>query len=317
MMPAANQGVGMNTGFPDVCTTPAAPSPIPVPYPNMGMNAMSVPFVPNIMVSMAPCHNMGTKPTLTNGDNAGVAHPLFMQPGGTTMGNPRIMMGGMPAAHLAVPTYGNNFNNPVGAKLVPSVTNVLLGFRQECQSRFSSVDAERLLTESGSSARHRGGILSIRIPCISLRCDQWLRTVLTRHAKSTLRGILVDLRANPGGSVAVAHRLVLQLQQLDLPIAIATDAKTASAAELLAASLQDRALARVFGTPSYGKTHAARFLHSVHGLHRVNASVEPMKRPNNQVLAPNGVQPDEVTAAGDALQQAYRWLSQRSVHVPK
>ncbi|MCK5941064.1 MAG: DUF4150 domain-containing protein, partial [Planctomycetes bacterium] len=43
-MPAANQGVGMNMGFPDVCTTPAAPSPIPIPYPNIGMNAMAMPF---------------------------------------------------------------------------------------------------------------------------------------------------------------------------------------------------------------------------------------------------------------------------------
>ena len=27
---------GMSTVFPDVCITPAAPSPIPIPYPNIG-----------------------------------------------------------------------------------------------------------------------------------------------------------------------------------------------------------------------------------------------------------------------------------------
>jgi hypothetical protein len=97
MMPAANQGVGMNMGFPDVCMTPAVPSPVPIPYPNIGMNAMAMPFVPNILVSMAPAQNMTAKPLMTNGDNAGVAHPLCMQPGGTLMGNPRILMGGMPA----------------------------------------------------------------------------------------------------------------------------------------------------------------------------------------------------------------------------
>ncbi|MGH9195550.1 MAG: DUF4150 domain-containing protein [Acidimicrobiia bacterium] len=28
---------GMSTVFPDVCKTPAAPSPLPIPYPNIGM----------------------------------------------------------------------------------------------------------------------------------------------------------------------------------------------------------------------------------------------------------------------------------------
>jgi len=126
MMPASNQGLGMNLGFPDVCMTPMAPSPIPIPYPNLGMNAMAMPFIPNIFVSFVPAHNMAAKPLMTNGDNAGVAHPLVMQPGGTTMGNPKILMTGMPAEHMLVPTYGNNFNDPIGAKIVPSITNVLL-----------------------------------------------------------------------------------------------------------------------------------------------------------------------------------------------
>lgn len=30
---------GISTVFPDVCNTPAAPSPIPIPYPNIGQSA--------------------------------------------------------------------------------------------------------------------------------------------------------------------------------------------------------------------------------------------------------------------------------------
>jgi hypothetical protein len=30
---------GMSTVFPDVCITPAAPSPIPLPYPNIGQSS--------------------------------------------------------------------------------------------------------------------------------------------------------------------------------------------------------------------------------------------------------------------------------------
>ena len=91
MFPASNQGVGMNTGFPDVCLTPAV-VPVPIPYPNLGMNVMSMPMCPNILVSAMPSHNMAAKPLMTNGDNAGVAHPLCMQPGGCTMGNPTVFI---------------------------------------------------------------------------------------------------------------------------------------------------------------------------------------------------------------------------------
>ncbi|MCA8920862.1 MAG: DUF4150 domain-containing protein, partial [Planctomycetes bacterium] len=61
-------------GFPDVCLTPGVP-PVPVPYPNLGSNAMAVPTAPNVLISGMPGQNMGSMPTLTNGDNAGCIHP--------------------------------------------------------------------------------------------------------------------------------------------------------------------------------------------------------------------------------------------------
>ncbi|MEQ9319392.1 MAG: DUF4150 domain-containing protein, partial [Polyangiaceae bacterium] len=48
-MLASNNGVGQNIGFPDVCLTPPPPpvGPIPIPYPNFGLNVMSAVFSPN------------------------------------------------------------------------------------------------------------------------------------------------------------------------------------------------------------------------------------------------------------------------------
>jgi carboxyl-terminal processing protease len=312
MMPAANQGVGMNTGFPDVCTTPAAPVPIPIPYPNIAMNAMSVPFIPNIMVSMAPAHNMGAKPMLTNGDNAGVAHPLFMQPGGTTMGNPRIMMGGMPAAHLAVPTYGNNFNNPVGAKLVPSVTNVLLGYRASTESGIHDHRARLLHSQTGTVRRLAHGIVIVRIPCMSLRVDRWLARELQRFAGASLRGLVLDLRSNPGGSVTCAQRMTQQIVQANLPVAVVIDEQTASAAELVAASLRGHSNVRSFGTTSYGKTNAASFLCTPDRILPVAGQETTMRCANNQQLNSRGVCPDEATHPHMAIAAAHHWLRNRS-----
>jgi hypothetical protein len=130
-MLAKTSAGGLCTAFPDVCLTPAppAPAPIPIPYPNIGADPTNVGFVPNVLMTCAPAHNMGTQPPMTNGDNAGVGTGVAS---GTVMGPARtitaaftVLVGGMPLARLTSVTIQNNTNAP-GAKVVPSVTNVLV-----------------------------------------------------------------------------------------------------------------------------------------------------------------------------------------------
>ena len=68
MLPASNRGAGMNVGFPDVCLTPAAPSPIPIPYPNFAMNAQAAPFATSVFISMMNALNMASMIPVTTGD---------------------------------------------------------------------------------------------------------------------------------------------------------------------------------------------------------------------------------------------------------
>ncbi len=128
MMPASNQGVGSDVGFPDVCNTPIGTGTAPLPYPNTGQNATALPFTPTILLSFCPGHNQGSKALMTNGDEAGCAHSSFIMPGANNMGNPRIIMQGMPAETLCNPMAGNNYNCSTDTKTVPSLTNVLMTF---------------------------------------------------------------------------------------------------------------------------------------------------------------------------------------------
>jgi len=129
-MLAKTSAGGMCLAFPDVCLTPAPPAPpIPVPYPNIALDPTNVGFVPNVLMTCAPAHNMGTKPPMTNGDNPGVAMGVAS---GTEMGTARtvtaaftVLVGGKPLARLTSITLQNGTNAP-GAKIVPSVTNVLV-----------------------------------------------------------------------------------------------------------------------------------------------------------------------------------------------
>jgi hypothetical protein len=130
-MLAKTSAGGMCAAFPDVCLTPAppAPAPIPIPYPNMGVDPTDTSFVPNVLITCTPAHNMSTQPIMSNGDNVGVAMGVAS---GTVMGPVRtvtaaftVIVGGMPLGRLTSITLQNSTNAP-GAKIVPSVTNVLV-----------------------------------------------------------------------------------------------------------------------------------------------------------------------------------------------
>ena len=162
MMPASNASAGMSIGFPDVCLTPAAPAPIPVPYPNLAPNAMSIGFVPTLLVNMMPAIHMMVKTAMTNAMEGGAAHPMFKQMGGYTMGQPTILYNGIPSISLLCPTNGNMYNNPIGAKLVPDVVAVFLNSATGCTrngetERANEGDAEALLAVFGRQPDHSAG----------------------------------------------------------------------------------------------------------------------------------------------------------------
>ena len=216
MLPASNKGVGMNMGFPDVCLTPAVPSPIPIPYPNMAMNAMAAPFCPTILLTCMPALNMASMIPMTLGDNAGVANPLFMQMGRYTMGNPTVMLEALPAINLTCPTTGNMMNNPVGAVLVPSATNVLFaralpdggvpGATCGSEAVREIVDA---MTPGAPSAvevadlsRHDAlrGIAHLRVRAFASGVASRVYAQLQRRGEAPA-ALILDLRGNRGGEL--------------------------------------------------------------------------------------------------------------------
>ncbi|MEZ4300776.1 MAG: DUF4150 domain-containing protein [Polyangiaceae bacterium] len=119
---------GMCMAFPDVCLTPT-PAPVPIPYPNMTFHPMSVLFVPNVLVTCAPAHNMLTMAPLSVGDNTGVAlgvaSGMVMGPQRNLTGAFTVIVGCAPMTRLTSLSLQNS-TNTVGAAIVPSVTTVLV-----------------------------------------------------------------------------------------------------------------------------------------------------------------------------------------------
>ena len=68
----AHKGIGgMSTVFPDVCKTPAAPSPIPIPYPNIGKSSDTSGGPTTVKTDGKMPMVKGAKYSRSSGDEAG------------------------------------------------------------------------------------------------------------------------------------------------------------------------------------------------------------------------------------------------------
>jgi carboxyl-terminal processing protease len=311
-------------GFPDVCNTPAGPATVPVPYPNIGLNAQAVGFSPVVKVSGVNALNLGSMVPMTSGDEGGVAHPTIKGPATYTMGNPVVSIDRLPAINLTVPTTGNNMNNALGAVLVPSAVNVMFCRRpatpgDELESlgdamRSCSVRAAELLP---------GGIGLLRVEACGPDLPSAIYAEARRMARAALRGLVLDLRGNPGGELDAALRLLEDFlpagaviaRVLDpdgdereilasgkvtctLPLVLLVDGTTASAAELIAASLQENGRALVVGTRTYGKASAQRVAAMDGAARRVNAG--GWRTGSGASIEGRGVVPDAYVAASSS-----------------
>ena len=288
MLPASNSGAGMNMGFPDVCVTPMGPVPTPVPYPNMAMNAMAVPFAPNVLVSFVPALNMGSVIPMTLGDQAGVLSP-FMGPGMYAMGNPIVMINALPAINLLCPTTGNNMINPVGAATVPSITNVF--YSDASAPPTGAIDQAgiqelgRALEPPATFALAPDGTALATVPVFSSRLPARLYSAVSRWGRAHVAALVVDLRGCPGGEVMAAIELAgdflpagtLVVTATDgdgdetayraregdpypFPLFLLVDGSTASAAEVFAGALRAHGRAVVIGERTHGKGSAQTLL---------------------------------------------------------
>jgi len=155
---------------------------------------------------------------------------------------------------------------------------------------------------------------------------------------STVRGLIIDLRGNPGGmvqsAVAVADRfldggLILSSEgrhegagQASLaspgdllerrPIAVLIDNQTASAAEILAAALRDQQRATVFGERSYGKGTVQSIWPLSNGS-ALRLTTARYRTPAGRDLEDAGVLPDievpySTSEADPVLEKARNWM---------
>jgi carboxyl-terminal processing protease len=176
------------------------------------------------------------------------------------------------------PTRGMSLHEAVlkirGPEGTP-VTLLILHKGEETPVTITIVRAEIKVASVRSELK--GDIAKVQILYFSLRTPQEIRAVLSDLPRQGVKGILLDLRNNPGGVlqavVEVADEFLEKgviLYQLDnkgerktwmaqegglatgLPLAVLVNGNSASGSEVLAGAFQDRGIP-IFGTQTYGK----------------------------------------------------------------
>jgi len=319
MMIACNNGAGGNFAFPDVCNTPAGPAVVPVPYPNIALNAMAFPFSPTVRFSFMNALNLGSMIPMTSGDEGGVAHPMFKQASRYSMGNPKVFISMLPGVMLGCPTSGNNMNAPLGAAIIPSVTNVFL----------SDTTAGGLLEHARGDrvtwCRAPRDVGLIELPRLTSHSAAELDAAIEALA---VDHVVLDLRGNPGGPLDAARRVLEGLLprgahlytvhegdgdcdpvnsrhegRTQPHLAVLVDGRTASAAEVVVAALRHHGRAVVAGETTFGKGTVQVGRHTPHGWQY--GQVAECSAPDGSRWHGVGITPD-ITCAGLSPAQAAR-----------
>jgi carboxyl-terminal processing protease len=174
-----------------------------------------------------------------------------------------------------------------------------------------------------------GDIAYIQIKQFGDNTDSELRTVLV-EANQAARGIVLDLRSNPGGGlealVKVASRLlndgiILTVRYYDgstevhsvikqdvttsLPIVVLVNKFSASASEVLAGALQDHQRALIAGEITFGKG-SVNYLQPLPDGSAIYLTAARWLTPNGNLIEGQGIAPDTML---DSTQDWVRWAT--------
>jgi Domain of unknown function (DUF4150) len=131
-MPASTKKGGMCLGVPDVCLTPAGPSPVPIPYPNMAQVSGCDGTIDKVLMENKETVVEDSKISSSSGDEAGTVGGVMS---GLNRGEVHFNLysskvyaqGKKIVFHTAMTTHnGSSPNLPVGAQLSPSQSKVIV-----------------------------------------------------------------------------------------------------------------------------------------------------------------------------------------------
>ncbi|MAG34730.1 MAG: hypothetical protein CL878_00550 [Dehalococcoidia bacterium] len=181
---------------------------------------------------------------------------------------------------------------------------------------------KRITTQSVTSEVTDGDVAVIRIRSFSSSTPRQFDAALRRAQSQQTRGIVLDLRDNPGGflssAVAVAsqflptdsvvvieqlgngnqqpHRVLRSGRSLDIPVVVLVNKGTASGAEIVAGALADHDRAILVGESTFGKG-TVQIPHELSDGSAIRITTARWLTPSRHIIQGVGLTPDVVVTA--------------------
>lgn len=181
----------------------------------------------------------------------------------------------------------------------------------------------------------KGDYAHITITEFTERTDDELLPVLKTITDNKAKGIILDLRSNPGGYLSTVVQVASHFldkgvivsvvypdgskdsnsvsplsYKIDLPMVVLVDQYSASASEILSGALQDYHRALIAGQKTYGKGSVNQLLELSDGS-GIYITIARWVTPNGNIIEGNGIQPDVAVDFGtvDGVQWAIDYLT--------
>ncbi len=218
-----------------------------------------------------------------------------------------------------VSTHGKDINNVVALIKGEEGTKVTLTIVRSGESDYLYIDVERRLVETPSveSEMFENGMAYIQITEFADTTVEQFAEALETAEASGMKGLILDLRANPGGSLSAVVDIARMLlpkglvvytedkygdrqeftcngkHEFKLPMVVLIDGNSASASEVLAGAIKDYELGTLVGTTTYGKGIVQQIISLDDGT-AIKVTVSSYYSPKGINIHGTGIEPDLV-----------------------
>lgn len=216
-------------------------------------------------------------------------------------------------------TQGKSLNDIVGMIKGKENTEVHLTVYREGEYDYLEFDITRRAIETTTVSYEmdtENKIAIIRIAEFDAVTTDQFTDAFTQAKEEGMRGLVIDLRDNPGGNlsavVAIARELLPKglvvytedkygkreeyscdgKNQLEVPLVVLVNENSASAAEILSGAIKDYEIGTILGTKTYGKGIVQKIFGLTDGS-AVKLTVSHYYTPNGNDIHGVGIEPDE------------------------
>ncbi|MCM1184854.1 MAG: S41 family peptidase [Roseburia sp.] len=196
-------------------------------------------------------------------------------------------------------------------------TYVTITVVREGASDALDIEVERRRIESPTVEyeMYENGMAYIQITEFDLVTSKQFEEAYNQAKAEGMRGLIIDLRSNPGGNLSTVCDIARMLlpkglivytedkygkreeyacdgkNQVEVPMVVLTDGYSASASEILAGAIKDYGVGRLVGTTTYGKGIVQKVINLSDGS-ALKLTVSTYYTPNGNNIHQIGIEPD-------------------------